>query len=537
MTVCKSLLLFQGRLPITPTLARLVAHLKKYCGFWVSRKLLSILALFCLAVTSAWAETEIKLVTIKSSENSEFQDDVKEKDFNNMVKIKFDGDAVYNDGTAGWCCPNGEGTLTVSALPGYTVTRITFTVSNPTPNVTCELTESPFTLYLNNEYTYSKTNQGGTEFGYYGPTSITVYGYANSADDNQAAADVVIGKINAIGTVVYTDECKAKIDDARTAYNALTSVQKNLVTNYGTLTTAETDYNNLKTAADNQAAANAVIAKIDAIGTVEYTAACKAKIDDARAAYNALTSDQQALVTNYGTLTQAETDYNNLKTAAENQAAVDVVIAKINAIGTVEYTAACKAKIDDARSAYNALTSAQQALVTNYTTLTAAEEAYAAAGGELLATITSKDNPDFESGIRLFGDASGEKVKITLSGDISNEGAVDGWFPTGGGAGTLTVTGAPGYEVSRIEFIVGSTSHELTGSSITLYLYDGQTFSEPNGNGTKFGDGGPTSITAYGHSVSVVPVTDVTLNETSVTMAINETLSLTPTIAPTDASD
>ena len=35
MTVCKSLLLFQGRLPITPTLARLVAHLKKYCGFWV----------------------------------------------------------------------------------------------------------------------------------------------------------------------------------------------------------------------------------------------------------------------------------------------------------------------------------------------------------------------------------------------------------------------------------------------------------------------------------------------------------------------
>ena len=34
MTACKSLLLFQGRLPITPTLARLVAHLKKYCGFW-----------------------------------------------------------------------------------------------------------------------------------------------------------------------------------------------------------------------------------------------------------------------------------------------------------------------------------------------------------------------------------------------------------------------------------------------------------------------------------------------------------------------
>ncbi|MCR4952776.1 MAG: hypothetical protein K6A43_01770 [Treponema sp.] len=60
---------------------------------------------------------------------------------------------------------------------------------------------------------------------------------------NQEAADAVIAKINAIGEVTYTDDCKAKIDEARTAYNALTDAQKALVTNYSTLTTAEATYN------------------------------------------------------------------------------------------------------------------------------------------------------------------------------------------------------------------------------------------------------------------------------------------------------
>ena len=60
-----------------------------------------------------------------------------------------------------------------------------------------------------------------------------------------------------------------------------------------------------------------VIALIDAIGTVENTAASKEKIDDARAAYDALTDTQKTLVTNYTTLTDAETAYANLKAAAE----------------------------------------------------------------------------------------------------------------------------------------------------------------------------------------------------------------------------
>ena len=201
---------------------------------------------------------------------------------------------------------------------------------------------------------------------------------------DRAAADEVIQKINAIGTVEFTTVCKAKIDAAKEAYDALTEAQKALVTNAQTLSDAIARYNELKAAAEqnaaDRAAADAVIQKINAIGTVEYTDACKAKIDAARNAYNALTETQKCLVANAQTLTDAIARYNTLKAAAEqaaaDRAAADAVIQKISAIGTVEYTDACKAKIDAARNAYHALTETQKGLVTNARTLTDAENRY-----------------------------------------------------------------------------------------------------------------------------------------------------------------
>ena len=50
---------------------------------------------------------------------------------------------------------------------------------------------------------------------------------------------------------------------------------------------------------------------------MEYTNACKAKIDGARTAYNGLTQTQEALVANYGVLEAAEARYAELKAAAE----------------------------------------------------------------------------------------------------------------------------------------------------------------------------------------------------------------------------
>ena len=66
--------------------------------------------------------------------------------------------------------------------------------------------------------------------------------YYTDAELDQMAADEVIAKITAIGTVTYTPESKALIDAARTAYDALTADQQALVTNYSTLTDAETTY-------------------------------------------------------------------------------------------------------------------------------------------------------------------------------------------------------------------------------------------------------------------------------------------------------
>lgn len=64
-----------------------------------------------------------------------------------------------------------------------------------------------------------------------------------------------------------------------------------------------------KTDAD---AAVAVINLINAIGEVEYSTECNAKIQAALNAYNALTEAQKALVTNYDILTEAQATYKGL---------------------------------------------------------------------------------------------------------------------------------------------------------------------------------------------------------------------------------
>ena len=197
--------------------------------------------------------------------------------------------------------------------------------------------------------------------------------YAKLAADkaDQDAADAVIAKINAIGTV--TLDSKKAIDAARKAYDGLTKAQQARVSNYAALTAAETTYAKLVADKADQDAADAVIAKIDAIGTV--TLDSKKAIDAARKAYDKLTAAQQAKVSNYATLTAAETTYAKLVADKADQDAADAVIAKIDAIGTV--TLDSKKAIDAARKAYDKLTAAQQARVSNYAALIAAETTYA----------------------------------------------------------------------------------------------------------------------------------------------------------------
>lgn len=93
----------------------------------------------------------------------------------------------------------------------------------PIQNATLKVPENSIDLY--------KSQKPWCDFG-----EIVVY-----SPDNEAA-NSVIAKIKAIGKVVYTDVSKARIDAARKAYEALTDVQKALVTNVANLIAAEAKY-------------------------------------------------------------------------------------------------------------------------------------------------------------------------------------------------------------------------------------------------------------------------------------------------------
>ena len=163
----------------------------------------------------------------------------------------------------------------------------------------------------------------------------------------------VVAMINTIGEVVCTAECKARIDAARAVYDALSAEDKALVTNYSVLQAAETTY----------AAVKDVVTKINNIGSVSYPGSGTA-ITTAQTAYDALTAEQKAIVINVGVLSTAQDQY-----------AVLGVANQINAIGSVTYPESGTA-IAAARTAYDALSAGQKTLVANYGTLTAAETAY-----------------------------------------------------------------------------------------------------------------------------------------------------------------
>lgn len=195
------------------------------------------------------------------------------------------------------------------------------------------------------------------------------------AKENAAAIQAVEDRIDAIGEVTASSVSKSRIDRARQAYDALAPELQGQVANYQTLLDAEARYAQLVGAAEDAKAAQPVIDLINAIGTVTLNSG--AQIEAAEAAYALLTESQQALVTNYQVLVEARAVYDELvQQAAGNQQAAQAVIDKINAIG--EVTLDSEAAIQVARDAYDALTPAQQALVTNYAVLTNAETTLAA---------------------------------------------------------------------------------------------------------------------------------------------------------------
>lgn len=188
---------------------------------------------------------------------------------------------------------------------------------------------------------------------------------AEAAVDQEGAKEA-IALIEAIGDVTADNwgEKQTAIGQARTAYNALSENAKKLVTNLTALEEAE----RLIQTAD--AAVTDAIAKIESIGevTIENWSERQTAITEARTAYDALTPEQKALVTNYPALTAAE------RSAADAQA-VKAVVDKIAAIGemTIENWKEKDAAVEEARTAYDALSESQKALASNYAALQEAE--------------------------------------------------------------------------------------------------------------------------------------------------------------------
>lgn len=119
------------------------------------------------------------------------------------------------------------------------------------------------------------------------------------ADKRKAAK--VQKQIDAIGTVTLGS--KDAIQKARAAYEALTPKQKQLVTNVETLKAAEAKLDQLVKEEDKQKAEK-VVQQINAIGDV--TLQKEAQIKAARKAYEKLTKEQKAYVTNLELLEKAE---------------------------------------------------------------------------------------------------------------------------------------------------------------------------------------------------------------------------------------
>jgi hypothetical protein len=166
--------------------------------------------------------------------------------------------------------------------------------------------------------------------------------------DDLKAVQELIARIDALPAVITLAQGDT-LAAIRETYEALPLAQQELISNYATFVTKETEYFRLKAIDD-------VEILIDAL-PVPVSLSDGAQLANVRTAYNLLPTSDQSQVTNYALLTSAENHYLDLQAA-------QVVIEQIDAISD-PITLASRDAIIAARAALNGLTSAQQDLVTN----------------------------------------------------------------------------------------------------------------------------------------------------------------------------
>jgi hypothetical protein len=191
-------------------------------------------------------------------------------------------------------------------------------------------------------------------------------GYVTNVEDLEAAEEDLatlyaeIASVNALildlnDPITLADE--DFIDEVRTAYDALTVEQQGYVLNYSTLTTAEADYQIL---VDEVEAVKTLIIDLETPVMIAH----EVDIEAARAAFEALTLEQQGYVTNVSTLTNAETDLATLYAEID---AVNAMIEALNDPITLEDDLA----VSEAKEAYDDLTEEQQGYIVDFPVLQA----------------------------------------------------------------------------------------------------------------------------------------------------------------------
>lgn len=232
---------------------------------------------------------------------------------------------------------------------------------------------------------------------------------------------------------------------------------------------------------DKNNVAKNVVNMIDKIGKVEGTLASRKLIYDARMAYESLSEELKAMVTNYSVLTTAEENYT--KATAE---AAKPVVDLIDKIGTVQATAASKKLIDDARKAYDALSMVQKAAVTNYNVLLDAEIAY-----EDLSTVDPGPGPQptvIDISKASIGSIAAQKytgkaikpaIRVTYNGNalrLNKDYTVAYSNNTKIGTAKVTITGKGSYKGTK------STSFSITVKKNSSYTVGNYKYKITNAN-------------------------------------------------------
>ena len=129
-------------------------------------RILSIVALLLMAVTGAWAQTETLLTTLTFGGSSTYSETT-----SGVVSVTATNVTDY-DSTYGWLWYR-EGSLSITAEEGYTITKCVFRQNAKNPITD---TEAPFEIHSSSMGYITEDTKGRMD----GVTSIEVYGYANA---------------------------------------------------------------------------------------------------------------------------------------------------------------------------------------------------------------------------------------------------------------------------------------------------------------------------------------------------------------------